>query len=116
MTNKRLVQASFFWKNDKPEGLGFTLGEPEFSPAELEAMFAEHMVKQYFIDSDMAMGTFVVQGYLTQLEAIATAARQGKATMQQAILAALNILWLSERGFIPKDEFNGAQFLWGNLQ
>jgi hypothetical protein len=113
---KRLIQASFFWKNDQPGGLGFTLGPPSFSPAELEAMFADHLVRDYFLRSDGALGTSVVQGYLSQLEAIAYAAKYGKATMQEAVLAALNILWLSERGFIPKDEFNGAQFLWGNLQ
>lgn len=108
---KKIIQASFFWKNDQPGGLGFTLGPPSFTPEELTAMFDEHTVKQYFIDSDHAMGSCVVQGYLSQLEAIAQDAKKGRATMQQAILAALNIMWLANRGFIPNDEFNGPQIL-----
>ena len=66
---KQLVQASFFWKNDQPGGLGFTFGPPSFFPEELQQMFASDIVKQYFIDSDMALGTDIVQAYLSQLEA-----------------------------------------------
>lgn len=105
----KIHQASFFWKNDQPGGLGFTLGPPSFSPDELTDMFTGRGVKRYFADSDMALGTGVAQTYLAQLEEIAKV--KETATMQQVLLAALNIMWLADRGFIPNDEFNGPQFL-----
>lgn len=108
---KKIHQASFFWKNDQPGGLGFTLGPPSFSPEELQGMFAGDVVKQYFADSDKHLGTFIVQAYLEQLASIAIAAKKGPISMQLTILAALNIMWLAERGFIPNDEFNGPQFV-----
>lgn len=111
---KKLIQASFFWKNNEPGGLGFTLASPDFSPFELATMFTGDIVKQYMRDSDKALGTSVVNDYLDQLAAIAIATKNKPATMQQVLLAALNIMWLAERGFIPNDEFNGPQFVWAD--
>ena len=105
---KRLKSASFFWKNDQPGGLGFTLGPPSFSPEQLEAMFTGDVVKQYIADSDAALGSHVVKDYLDQLNVIA---RKPFKTSADIITAALNITWLCERGFIPNDEFNGPQFI-----
>ena len=105
-----IVQASFFWQNDKPEGLGFTFGPPSFTPAEITEMFDGENARQYMRDSDMALGSNLVADYLAQLQAIARVAKP-KITMEQAILAALNIMWLSNRGFIPNDEFNGVQLV-----
>lgn len=105
---RKIYQAAFFWKNDKPGGLGLTLGWPSFSPDELTEMFTGPGIKKCLADSDGALGTKGVQTYLDQLAAIA--AVKHKATLSQTMLAALNIMWLVERGFIPNDEFNGYQF------
>lgn len=104
----RVIQASFFWKNDQPGGLGFTLGPPGFSSDELTGMFSGEVAKYYMRESDKALGTNIVAEYLAQLQHIAAIASP---TIDQVVLAALNILWLSSRGFIPNDEFNGPQFL-----
>lgn len=106
----RIIQASFFWKNDRPGGLGFTLGPPGFSSEELTEMFTGETIKQYMRDSDGALGTHLVETYLAQLGAIAAASKMAPMPMQHVILAAYNIMWLAERGFIPNDEFNGPQF------
>ena len=108
-----IFQASFFWQNDKPQGLGFTFGPSGFTPEELTELFETGpVVKQYMRDSDNALGSNIVGDYLAQLQSIAQAKQQGQAiTLQEALLAALNILWLSSRGFIPNDEFNGVQFV-----
>lgn len=107
----KLVSASFFWRNDRPDGLGVTFGPEGFSPEELHTLFAGDTVKQYFRDSDAHLGTAIVQDYLNQLRGIASEARRGPLPMHLALMAALNIMWLAERGFIPNDEFNGQMFV-----
>ena len=103
--------ASFFWRNDQPDGLGVTFGPAGFSPEELTTLFAGDVVKKYFRDSDAHLGTSIVSDYLNQLAGIAVEARKGPLPMHLALMAALNIIWLAERGFIPNDEFNGPMFV-----
>lgn len=107
----KIVSASFFWRNDQPDGLGVTFGPDGFSPEELETLFAGDTVKRYFIDSDKCLGTRIVEDYLRQLSGIAFEAKLGPLPMAKALIAALNIMWLAERGFIPNDNFNGPMFV-----
>jgi len=107
----RIVSASFFWRNDQPDGLGVTFGPEGFSPEELTIMFSGETVRRYFADSDKALGSSVVDDYLKQLQGIAIAAKVRPLPMHLAVMAALNIMWLAERGFIPNDEFNGPMFV-----
>lgn len=107
----KLVSASFFWRNDQPDGLGVTFGPDGFSPDELEVMFRGETVRTYFRDSDRALGSSIVDDYLQQLAGIATEARKAPLPMHLALMAALNIMWLVERGFIPQNEFNGTMFV-----
>lgn len=107
----RLVQASFFWRNDHPDGLGVTFRAPEFTSAELETLFRGDTVKQYFRDSDRHLGTSIVEDYLNQLSGIAAEARRAPLPMAKALIAAYNIMWLAERGFIPNDTYNGPMFV-----
>lgn len=107
-----ILSASFFWRNDKPDGLGFTLGPPGFSPEELTDMFAGAVVRDYFRESDRALGTHIVEHYLAQLTEIAAGSKRRPAPLHEVILAALNIMWLTERGFMPSDEFNGPYFVY----
>ena len=107
----RIVSASFFWRNDQPDGLGVTFGPDGFSPEELGVLFAGDTVRQYFRDSDAALGSSVVDDYLNQLRGIAVEARKAPLPMHLALMAALNIMWLAERGFIANDEFNGPMFV-----
>jgi hypothetical protein len=104
----KLVQASFFWKNDKPGGIGLTFGPPGFTSDELTFMFTGPRVAEYMRDSDKELGTRVVQDYLGQLSAIAAMPRP---SLKFSYLAALNIMWLTERGFIPNDEYNGPLYV-----
>lgn len=106
---RKIIQASFFWKNDKPGGLGFSFGPPSFKPEELTEMFSGAQLAKYRADSDMALGSGVVNDYFAQLEAIAN---DKAVSIKHAYLAALNIIWLTERGFLPNDEFNGPQYVW----
>jgi hypothetical protein len=107
----KIIQASFFWKNDQPGGIGLTFGPPSFSPEQLEEAFNGEIVKTYLRESDQALGTSLVDDYLAQLSAIGQAKQQGRLTMKMGILAALNIIWLTERGFLAQDEFNGYQLI-----
>lgn len=108
----KIIQASFFWKNDKPGGLGFTFGAPGYTPEEVTQMFTGKHIAQYMRDSDNALGSSVVNDYFNQLQAIVEMRQRDKSIPDSwAVMAALNIMWLTERGFIPNDEFNGMQFL-----
>ena len=112
MSKPKFLQASFFWQNDKPDGVGFSFGPPDYSPTDLAVMFEGENLARYMRDSDLALGTNIVNTYIAQLSALAQR-RQANEPIEQheAILAALNIMWLVERGFIPNDEFNGVQFV-----
>ena len=103
----RILQASFFWQNDKQDGLGLTLRGPEFTPDELTKMFSGENITRYFRDSDAELGSGLVASYLAQLSAISAEAKERQLPLQKVILAALNIMYLTDRGFIPNDEFNG---------
>lgn len=72
-------------------------------------------MRQYFRDSDAQLGTDLVSTYLTQLAEIANEAARGAVPIPQVILAALNIMYLADRGFIPTDEFNGPMFVYQRL-
>ena len=104
----KLLSASFFWQNDKPTGLGVTFSSHHgFSPGELTDMFAGRAILEYFAESDAQLGTSIVRDYLSQLAGIAADARKEPLPLSLTIIAAWNIAWLSDRGFIPNDEFNG---------
>lgn len=107
----RIISASFFWRNDQPDGLGVTFGPEGLSPEELHTLFAGETVRQYFRDSDAALGSSIVEDYLNQLAGIASEARNAPLPMHLALMAALNIMWLAERGFLANDEFNGPMFV-----
>ena len=107
----RIISASFFWRNDQPDGLGVTFGPDGFSPEELTTLFSGETVRRYFRDSDAHLGTAIVSDYLNQLAGIAMEARARPLPMHLALMAALNIMWLAERGFIANDEFNGPMFV-----
>ena len=107
-----LMQASFFWKNNQPDGIGFSFGPPTFSTKELEMIFEGETLKTFIRKSDESLGHGIVETMINQLEAVATMRRLGDTVSPRlAVLAALNIIWLSSRGFIPNDEFNGSQFV-----
>ena len=108
----KILQASFFWRNDAPCGLGLTLSGPEFSPEELTEMFDGKTVRQYFRDSDSQLGSQLAQTYIAQLAEIAAEAARGEISLQSTILAAFNIMYLADRGFMSNDEFNGPLFVY----
>ncbi len=104
--------ASFFWRNDQPDGLGFTLNaRAGWTPEALTAAFSGPAVAEYFRESDKQLGTDIVNEYLSQLRAIAKGRKGGMSTTADVVIAALNIMWLAERGFIPNNEFNGPMFV-----
>lgn len=107
----KLVSASFYWRNDAPNGLGLTLGPPSFTPEEVTAMFSGETVREYFAASDALVGEGIVVEYFDQLRVIADAAKREPLPMSQALIAALNIMWLTERGHLVNDEFNGVMFI-----
>jgi hypothetical protein len=107
-----MIQASFFWRNNLPGGIGITFGPPNFTPAELSMMFEGEVVKRFMRDSDAALGNGIVHKMLEQLTTISHAHRLGDVIPAKYLLmVALNIIWLSSRGFIPNDEFNGPQYV-----
>lgn len=104
----KIIQASFFWKNDQPGGLGFTFSGDTFTLDE----FNGEAVKDYLLANDKELGSGIVKDCLAQLEEIGLRKLSGEEIpLSLAILSALNIIWLSERGFIPQDEFNGTQYV-----
>ena len=110
MTN--IIQASFFWENNKPGGFAISFGPPSFTPEMLASMFEGEHIKSFMRESDLALGTDVVRHYLAQLVLVSYQSQLGqRISVQEGVLVALNIMWLSSRGFIPNDEFNGVRFI-----
>ena len=110
----KLYSVSLYWRNNEPTGLGVTFGPPSFSPSDLETLFKGEVLQQYIRDSDAHLGTRIVDDYFRQLSAIAAEARKRPLPMSQALIAAFNIIWLCERGFIPNDEFNGPMYTYAD--
>lgn len=107
-----ILRASFFWRNDKPGGIGVTFGPPAFSPEDLSRMFEGEVSKGFTKSADLALSSNVVGDMLAQLGAVGERiARNETVSPRLAVLAALNIQWLTSRGFIAQDEFNGVQFV-----
>lgn len=106
----RILRASFFWQNDAPSGLGLTLGGPEFTTEELTEIV--DTVRQYFRDCDAHLDADLIETYLAQLAEVAAEAARGQISPQNTILAAFNIMYLADRGFMPNNEFNGPLFLY----
>jgi hypothetical protein len=88
-----------------------TFGPDHFSPSELATLFQGETVRQHFRDSDAALGSSIASDYLSQLRSIAVRARVEALPMHMALMAALNIMWLTERGSLSQDEFNGSVFV-----
>ncbi|MEO8059455.1 MAG: hypothetical protein ABI671_14135 [Burkholderiales bacterium] len=108
----KIIQASFFWENDRPGGLGLSLRPPAFSPEDLTDLFAGETVRQYFRDSDTYLGTHLVETYFSQLAGLSQEAEQGQLPLAKVMVAALNIMYLTDRGFLANDEFNGPLFVY----
>jgi hypothetical protein len=107
-----ILKASFFWKNDQPGGIAVSFGPPTFSARDLEMMFEGDIAKKFMRDSDDALGSNIVNHMISQLTAVGEMRQRHESiTSRTAILTALNIMWLTRRGFIPNDEFNGMQFI-----
>ena len=108
----KLVQASFFWKNNEPGGIGISFNTHNgFSPEILGDTFLGDTWKNYARNTDEALGSGIVNDYFAQLNAISQAKAENRVVpVEQALLVALNIYWLTSRGFLPNDEFNGYQF------
>lgn len=107
-----ILQASFFWKNNEPGGLGLTFGLPNFTPQDLQTMFDGRISKEYMRNSDLSLGSHIVNDMLAQLTSVGQAKMRNEPIPPRMVtVVALNILWLTSRGFIPNDEFNGVQFV-----
>ena len=108
-----IIQASFFWKNNEPGGFGITFTPEYMDPSEMTRVFQGPVIKEYFRKSDEQLGTNIVKTMLSQLAGISAKRQTEKMIrIQDAMLAALNIAWLSSRGFIPQDNYNGTQYVY----
>jgi hypothetical protein len=110
--HQSIVQASFYWRSNKPDGFGFTFAAPDFTPKQIQEIFFGAEAKRYMRNTDDALGSGIVNEYLQQLDVLGKMRMQQRhVPLQLAIMAALNIIWLTERGFLPQDEYNGFQFI-----
>lgn len=111
-----ITQATFLYKTDKPGGFGFVLGPKAFTPEQLTHMFEGPHVEQFMKDSNSCLkqSPGVIRDYYNQLEGMANQVNSGDPpSIDQAVLAALNIMWLTKWGFMVNDQFNGVQFTRG---
>lgn len=107
-----IIEASFLWRANEPDGVGLVFTKELMPPESMTAVFDGKISKAYFRRSDDLLGKCVVKQYLSQLAELADAHKTGRPIpMPLVILGALNIAWLSSRGFIPKDNFNGPQYV-----
>lgn len=108
--SEQLVMAAFLWKNDVPDGLGLRLGAPDFSPEQLTYLFFGETVRKYFKDSDALPARDLADTYFAQLSELSRTRDAGPIPTGSLVIAAWNIMYLADRGFIPNDEFNGPYF------
>jgi hypothetical protein len=100
----RILQISVFYKNDDPNGFGFSLGE-EFG--DLDFIY-QTTVTQYEIEYREAVHQSSVnaltQDMFRQLDTIG----QTKVSSLEAVLIALGNVYILERyQFLKSDDFNG---------
>ena len=107
-SRRQLHVAAFFWKNNRPGGLGLRLNVPQFSAEQLTKMFCGETARKYFQDSDALLGPDLIATYFAQLAEISLeASSEEDLPISRILLGAWNIMYLAARGFIPNDEFNG---------
>lgn len=105
-------KATFLWEADKPHGLAFTFTPPGFPAADLTEVFQGQARKEFIKHSDQSLGRGVVTNYYSQVRGMADAKNQGiKLPTSDAVIVALNIIWLVRWGFMVNDKFNGYQFV-----
>lgn len=89
-----IFEASFFWRNDRPDGIGLTFGSPGYTPGVLQEMLAGVILKVYPRDSGEPLGTKVVGDYMAQLRSIGMRKATGKEIS-------------TKRGFLPPSTSSG---------
>lgn len=89
-----------------------SFGPPMFTPEMIHETFFGEVAQEYMRNSDAAMGSGIIKEYMNQLAAIGQMRTKNQSiSIQNAVLAALNIKWLLTRGLMPNDDFNGIQYI-----
>jgi len=115
MARMNLYQVSAFYKNTTANGIGITIGDPDF---ELQKMFGE-FVDNYEEDwksADEKEREEIVKIYFDQLNFFAKLRAEGREAeikQKEYLLCITNIWFLENHGFLESDEFNGCVFLYG---
>lgn len=97
-----LVSVSLFYKNDKANGFGVSLHPSIYEAVKVEAETAWSGMRYEFCNDD-ALAAYLID----QLKALGELKNAELSTAQQT-LAIMNIILLTERGYIANDDFNGV--------
>lgn len=104
MKQQNLVSVSVFFRNDTPHGFGVTIDDGTYTALSNNSNDVWEGFRSECGDNDDCIAGIL----LTQLEDwCVDFANQ---TMKQKLLCVMNVVMLTEHGYLPNDEFNGTQF------
>lgn len=112
-----LIQFSVMFRNDKPNGFGFGLsnvGVPQSGKIDLQGLVDEQLGTYRKAHSMMSKeeDDESIKHYLFQCESFGhLRSRVTEIGQQEAMMIGI-VLYLTERGAIPNEEFNGTQFVY----
>lgn len=105
MATPRLISIAAFWKNDRPEGIGFTITD---DAGDLDAILKD-LQESWTLMWNEAQALDDLPRLVTdmrdQLRGIGQ--RRGHLTVKDMLLAIGNIWLLESRGHMVTDEYNG---------
>lgn len=110
MSSKHLHQVSVFYKNDQPNGIGFTLTDA-FGPLEnvidtLEQHY-EQMYREAVQQSELQA---LIKDLFDQLDYFSRPEQKKNLQLKDMLIVIGNVMLLQKYGFIKPDEFNGMQY------
>lgn len=110
----RIIQLSVFYRNDRPDGFGFTLLNEDANLDFVWATLKENytlMWREAVVDGTEAD---LILGLKSQLEAVIRT--KGTLTMTDPLLymAIGNVWLLIEIGELAEDDFNGLMYAYGD--
>ena len=113
--NRKLMQAGFFYEQDKPNGIGFTMDmreQPYEAVKHFELSWSEDGIAEYIkgmIDETGCSKEELIKEFKEQLDCMR---RPYQMTFSNSFIASMNICALVALGALEQDEYNGNSFMW----
>lgn len=107
-SGQKLSMVAAFYKNDKPNGIGFTLTEEALDRGIIDNVRKQLRELELFSKSPNGSNDVDIKICHFELKQMGEARDKFYLSDLGAILSIANILWLQHRGALVNDDFNGV--------